>query len=331
MSKKYLLLAAVLFGTVVSAQVKIGGTDGTPNANAMLEVEATDKGVLLPRVALESTASANPLSAHVQGMTVYNTASVGDVTPGQYYNDGTKWNRVVNSDEVPAGVIITADNGLTKTGDNIQLGGELEAPTAIIADATNTLAIEGLQQTATIASDKIVVMDANGVMKTANASDFAKTMNTTVFKAYKGAGGWSLLTLGGGWTRVPLVAADQEIKASSLLSGGNYVVPSDGVYQIKYEFRMQGVNANLLGESYLGLIKNGIATPIEQKPLDAVNLTLNLLIEINLASVPITATTFDTILELEEGDTLGFAIRTGLDLGVASNKQVHVYIYKISD
>jgi hypothetical protein len=62
-----------------------------PNASAGLDVNFADKGLLMPRVALQSTTSFAPLSAHVTGMIVYNTAKVGDVSPGYYYDDGTKW------------------------------------------------------------------------------------------------------------------------------------------------------------------------------------------------------------------------------------------------
>src|SRR5690606_19412679 len=98
MNKKIILLSVILLSAVASAQVKIGGTDGTPNANAMLDVEATNKGMLLPRLALEETTEAAPLSAHVAGMTVYNTATANDVVPGFYYNDGTKWQQMVTTD-----------------------------------------------------------------------------------------------------------------------------------------------------------------------------------------------------------------------------------------
>ena len=98
MNKKIIFLSAVLFSAVMSAQVKIGGTDGTPNPNAMLDVEATDKGMLLPRLALEETVDSTPLSAHVAGMTVYNTATANDVVPGFYYNDGTKWQQMITTD-----------------------------------------------------------------------------------------------------------------------------------------------------------------------------------------------------------------------------------------
>lgn len=62
-----------------------------PNASAGLDINFADKGLLMPRVALQSTTSFAPLSAHVTGMIVYNTAKTGDVSPGYYYDDGSKW------------------------------------------------------------------------------------------------------------------------------------------------------------------------------------------------------------------------------------------------
>jgi hypothetical protein len=69
----------------------INATGVPPNANAGLDVDFTDKGILIPRVALTGTANFAPLAAHVAGMIVYNTATAGDVIPGFYYNNGTRW------------------------------------------------------------------------------------------------------------------------------------------------------------------------------------------------------------------------------------------------
>ncbi len=89
-------VAAVILGlslcaSSLFAQVKIGDNPTTINANSMLEIESTSKGLLLPRLPLTQTTNASPLNAHVAGMTIYNTATSNDVTPGFYYNDGTKW------------------------------------------------------------------------------------------------------------------------------------------------------------------------------------------------------------------------------------------------
>lgn len=86
------------FTTKLSAQVTIGSGEA-PQKDALLDLKenslgTSTKGLLLPRVALSSTISPNPLSAHVVGMSVYNTATAGDVVPGYYYNDGHKWVRL---------------------------------------------------------------------------------------------------------------------------------------------------------------------------------------------------------------------------------------------
>ncbi|WP_316819690.1 hypothetical protein [Pedobacter gandavensis] len=97
MKIKYLLLSSFLIGSahVVYGQQKL--KDNTvqgsplPNKDAVLELESNKKGLLHARLNLVRTTDASPLTAHVAGMMVYNTASVNDVKPGIYYNDGNKW------------------------------------------------------------------------------------------------------------------------------------------------------------------------------------------------------------------------------------------------
>jgi len=100
---RLLLLVAISFMMVDDsyAQMKLGDNATNMNNNAILEMESTNKGVLLPRIALTATDSPAPLTAFVAGMTVYNTAAAGSgttlVTPGIYYSDGTRWVRNVSS------------------------------------------------------------------------------------------------------------------------------------------------------------------------------------------------------------------------------------------
>lgn len=89
--KKIFITLALLAGIIASAQVKIGNDPENVNSSSILDLESTDKGLLFPRVALVSTGQATPLAAKVAGMTVYNTATVSDVTPGLYTNNGTAW------------------------------------------------------------------------------------------------------------------------------------------------------------------------------------------------------------------------------------------------
>ena len=99
--KKIFLTIVMAFACIcftnLKAQVTIG-SNSTPDANAVLDlISSGSKGLLLPRLALSATNLASPLSAHTAGMTVYNTATTSGsygVTPGLYYNDGTKWVRL---------------------------------------------------------------------------------------------------------------------------------------------------------------------------------------------------------------------------------------------
>jgi len=97
----------LLFGCgVLNAQVTIG-SNLNPNSDALLDMKQgadnlSYKGMLLPRVMLEGTNSKAPLSAHVAGMFVYNMKNDSNgsdgtdgVYEGIYYNDGTRWVRVV--------------------------------------------------------------------------------------------------------------------------------------------------------------------------------------------------------------------------------------------
>lgn len=79
------------------SQVKVGNNPNSINPNSVLEMESTNKGLLLPRLALNSTTSAAPLSSFVSGMFVYNTSTLNDISPGIYYSDGLKWIRVNSS------------------------------------------------------------------------------------------------------------------------------------------------------------------------------------------------------------------------------------------
>lgn len=122
-SRLYQIMTALLFYMVlcyspaVFAQVKIGNNPKSINKDAVVEMESTNKGMLLPRLALSSSTDAAPLSSFVQGMFVFNTATANDVSQGMYYSDGTKWIKVNASTTTIAGVkkslITVVTNGQT--------------------------------------------------------------------------------------------------------------------------------------------------------------------------------------------------------------------------
>lgn len=99
--KKYLLPAIVaLIASNASAQnVGINTTGAAPDASAMLDISATNKGLLIPRVALTATNSVTPVTGATTSLLVYNTATAGtapnNVTPGYYYWNGSAWQRLM--------------------------------------------------------------------------------------------------------------------------------------------------------------------------------------------------------------------------------------------
>lgn len=90
---KSLLFLLISTFTIAEIYPQVGIGTIVPDSNSALDVTATDKGLLIPRIALSSTAATTPLSAHVAGMAIFNTAATSDVSPGFYYNNGARWIR----------------------------------------------------------------------------------------------------------------------------------------------------------------------------------------------------------------------------------------------
>ncbi|WP_050009609.1 hypothetical protein [Flavobacterium sp. B17] len=96
----------VKLGTKADATARTAGTDfvakdngqigigtSSPDASAALEVASTNKGMLIPRVALTSSTDQTTITSPATGLMVYNTATAGsapfNVSPGVYVNNGT--------------------------------------------------------------------------------------------------------------------------------------------------------------------------------------------------------------------------------------------------
>jgi len=104
--KKMTFLAALLgFTQFSNAQVGIG--TATPADAVQLEISATNKGILIPRIELRNTTTFGPITGTaIESLLVYNTATAADVTPGFYYwvsVNGTvaaHWERIVNQTQL---------------------------------------------------------------------------------------------------------------------------------------------------------------------------------------------------------------------------------------
>ncbi len=78
------------------------GINTTPSNAAILDVNANNKGIRIPNVALVARNNNAPIGAGiVNSLLVYNTATAGTginaVTPGYYYWNGTEWVRLIDN------------------------------------------------------------------------------------------------------------------------------------------------------------------------------------------------------------------------------------------
>lgn len=84
---------ALLTSYILNAQVGIGTTN--PDASSILDISATDKGVLIPRVSLNdvTTTQLDGVNTAATGLLIWNTnvSTVGGSGIGFYYFDGTLW------------------------------------------------------------------------------------------------------------------------------------------------------------------------------------------------------------------------------------------------
>ncbi len=130
------MVMAALLGVMCPTNAQnlgISATGVAPNPSAGLDVNFTDRGVLIPRIALTSTTSAGPISNPANSLLVYNTTNnpSAGLTPGYYYNAGTTtspiWVRLLNGGS-PSDAWLTRGNAGTNpathfigTTDNVDL------------------------------------------------------------------------------------------------------------------------------------------------------------------------------------------------------------------
>jgi hypothetical protein len=99
--KKLFFIISLFITQILFAQTGIGTT--TPNASAKLDVFATNKGFLPPRVTLTSVTDATTITSPAEGLLVYNLGSVG-LQAGYYYWNGANWATIATATSAGNGV-----------------------------------------------------------------------------------------------------------------------------------------------------------------------------------------------------------------------------------
>lgn len=128
-TRKFLaaLYVAFLATTAGFAQVKIGDNPSGINPGAVLDIESTNKGLLLPRVSLSSTTTWSLSGTATAGMHVYNTnSSVTSSNPaypilasktGEYYWNGMGWVALGGDQSTEVALYVTGNQTSPTTGD----------------------------------------------------------------------------------------------------------------------------------------------------------------------------------------------------------------------
>lgn len=171
------------------AQTGIGTT--TPNNSAKLDVNATDRGFLPPRVALTATNVFSPIvgtSNLAAGLLVYNTATAGstpnNVVPGYYYWNGSIWVQISNGlivDSKTAGftlsasdnnkvIIVTSSTAVTVTVSNTSPN--------ILPIGFSCQIIQGGAGAITLASSGVTLNSSNGFVTRSTNSAIGLVMNS---------------------------------------------------------------------------------------------------------------------------------------------------------
>lgn len=238
MNRKKLLLGISFAFTVFSAKSQVGINTTQPKASLHIEKNTNTSfpdGLIIPKYTVsELAAKDSNYNAEQNGAFIFITAGVGvsgktsDITgAGLYYYDSNtaKW------------VSLTSSNGITKTGNNFQLGGTLVKPTTLVTSSANTLAVNGLPVSPSI-DDNLVVSDpVTGVLKTQTISKLG-IPRPAIFQLDSNKTDFLKNVARGNSSNVPMsiLVNNTGINGLTFNSSNNTITFKPGLYQITFVY-----------------------------------------------------------------------------------------------
>ncbi len=271
--KRILLIIALVATAAGSAfaQIKLGDNPGNLNANALLELESSSKGLLLPRM---TTAQVATMTSPPDGMMVFNTDSTCiTIRRGGVWRslcaegNGQPWSTTGNSNTDPTSNFVgTKDNQSLVfrtnnaevmrmlTSGNIGIGTTTPTNKLHIVSSNNPLRLEGLQ--GGVSTDSVMTVDGTGVVRMMKMTDLganAFTANNGLTKT------GSLVQLGGALiTATSITTTSTNTLAVAGLQSGtgvDSVVLADAATGVLRRMSMSAIGANAIGVTN-GLTKN---------------------------------------------------------------------------
>ncbi|WP_339687489.1 hypothetical protein [uncultured Nonlabens sp.] len=99
--KERLLITTFLLSLSIVLNAQVGINVSNPDTSSILDISSFDKGVLIPRVALQSTTDVITITDPANSLLVFNTVAVSNVTVGYYYwsTPLSKWIKMIDQQD----------------------------------------------------------------------------------------------------------------------------------------------------------------------------------------------------------------------------------------
>ncbi|MBL7729666.1 MAG: hypothetical protein JNM88_00695 [Chitinophagaceae bacterium] len=166
------------------------------------------------------------------------------VTPTQMRDSLSRYVEYADTASMLSNYVNDADNGLTKTGQKIQLGGALNRVTTITTTAQNFLAITGLQPGSNTTDSVMVVDPGSGQVKFISASSLFNALTFSNGLTKTG----NSVELGGTLTKATTIgtSAANTLKITGLQSG---TLTTDSLVVVNDDGTLKRVGAETLLQS----------------------------------------------------------------------------------
>lgn len=244
-----LALSAILlsYGPGIFAQ-NVGINTQQPDPSAALDIVGTDKGLLIPRVSLQSLTDNATIPNPATALLVYNTnAGLGKV--GFYYNSGTAaspvWAGLVGGE-----LTLPYDKTASHTGALFGIENSNATPTssAITAYSVSAMGLRGISQSGKAVSGQALTNGVGVFASAANTNGKALEVSGPMKIAGPGqspGNGKVLMSDGSGNATWENVSGNVAFRASGVLGNGNQNLPPNIITKIAF------ANENYdLGDNY---------------------------------------------------------------------------------